>query len=319
MAKTRKPRSPEAKASQALAMREYWAKLTSEQRQEVALKISAKVKGQKRSPEQVKRISDSQKGKKLTPEHRAQVSQGLKVAYAEGRKQPVRSSHRKGATLSIESRSKISTSLKGNIPWNKGVSTGPRPEDVCKRISESTKGHPDHIAADKKVDWKMKIAKAQSGKRHTDETRAKMSFAHAQAWGEGRRRYNPNSGYGKGCFYESPFQGAIWLRSSSERQRAEELDAVNAVWFHEAIRYPLTFKGAKASYTPDFWIVQDARREDVPSDVVSYLNGLNPSEVQIEDVKGYWKPTHRTFPKITAFQEQYPNLQFKIVIREGLK
>lgn len=126
----RAPRSPEVRERQARAMREYWANLTSEQRQEIAAKQSLKLKGQKRSPEQRLRNSNAQKGKALSSEHRAKVSEGFKKAYSEGRKQPVRSPHRKGTTLSPEARAKISAALKGAVPWNIGKETGPRSEEV---------------------------------------------------------------------------------------------------------------------------------------------------------------------------------------------
>jgi len=40
----------------------------------------------------------------------------------------------------LDIRRKISDGNKGQIPWNKGIKTGPRPEDVCKRISKTLTG-----------------------------------------------------------------------------------------------------------------------------------------------------------------------------------
>ena len=40
-------------------------------------------------------------------------------------------------TLNDETKKKISESLKGNIPWNKGKKTGPLPEETRRKMSES--------------------------------------------------------------------------------------------------------------------------------------------------------------------------------------
>lgn len=42
------------------------------------------------------------------------------------------------------------------------------------------------------------------------------------------------------------------------------------------------------------------------------------SQVVLEDVKGWWKPSHKAYPKVRAFQSQYPRVRFQITVREGL-
>jgi hypothetical protein len=127
----------------------------------------------------------------------------------------------------------------------------------------------------------------------------------------------PESGFGKGSWYNSPFQGCIWLRSSSEVQRAKELDAEGAVWFYEALRYSVVLDNEVRSYTPDFWVVQDVHRTNVPEDLNPKLFlSIHPHVV--EDVKGWWKPTHKTYRKVMAFIEQHPEVSFRVVIREGM-
>jgi hypothetical protein len=44
-----------------------------------------------------------------------------------------------GLEKTQETRNKISQTLKGNIPWNKGLKTGAQSEEVKKRTSEAIK------------------------------------------------------------------------------------------------------------------------------------------------------------------------------------
>lgn len=94
-----------------------------------------------------------------------------------------------------------------------------------------------------------------------------------------------------------------------------ELDAAGCVWFYEVRRYDVVLDGRTASYTPDFWIVEGTQT-DVPSDVDAREYVSTHAHV-VEDVKGWWKPTHKTYRKVMAFQEQHPEVHFQIVVREG--
>jgi len=77
------------------------------------------------SEEAKRKISESNKGRnegrKQSPE---QIAKRLE-------------SRRKGGGWSKETNKKISNSLKGNVPWNKGKKTKPRSEETKKKIAET--------------------------------------------------------------------------------------------------------------------------------------------------------------------------------------
>jgi len=224
---------------------------------------------------------------------------------------------RKGTTHTEATKARLREARSHQVPWNKGVKTGPRPAAVRQRISESLMGHPDHVPVEKKATWRRAISESKKGHVQSDDTRRKRSASMSRAYAEGRKTVKPASGYGKGRHYESPFQGSVWLRSTSEVQRAEELDAEGVVWFYEVRRFPVRMGDRVTTYRPDFWIIPGLVREDVPIDYRGFLLSLPVERVRVEDVKGWWKPSHKTFPKIQAFQQQYPDIRFEIVIREG--
>jgi hypothetical protein len=70
--------------------------------------------------------------RRQSEETRRRRSESLKKAYAEGRR-------RRGHTEAT--RKKISESLKGHAPWNKGKKLRPLPEEHRKKISEGVKEH----------------------------------------------------------------------------------------------------------------------------------------------------------------------------------
>ena len=82
-----------------------------------------------------------------------------------------------GLKPSKEALEKRSKSLKGCIPWNKGIKTGPRSEETKKKLSEANKG--------KKLseEHKQKLSLAHKGKsvwnkgltKETDERVAKYA------------------------------------------------------------------------------------------------------------------------------------------------
>jgi len=254
-----------------------------------------------------------------TEEERARVSAAVKLAYAEGRKQPVRAQHRKGTKLTDAQKAQISATLTSghHVPWNKGAEMGPRPESVRQQISATLTGRSKPIAPEKATTWKAKISASKRGKAQSTESNEKRSSGMLRAYAEGRKVVSAKSGYGKRVPYLSPFQGVVTLRSTSELQRAQELDALNLVWFYEVQRFSVAQGTRKHTYTPDFWVVPGVSRVDVPEDFRTYLRNLPAPAVDIEDVKGWWGPKHRTYAKIQAFQEQYPELRFRIVQRDG--
>lgn len=254
--------------------------------------------------------------KTLSDETKQKLSEALKRAYAEGRKQPVQSGHRKGIPHTEETKAKIREARAKQTIWNKGIKTGPRPEAVREKISRSTKGRESTIPMEKREAWRQAISEGKKGHVQSEETRQRRGASLRKAYAEGRKTVKAESGYGLGGYYDSPFQGRVWLRSSSEFQRADELDAAGLVWFYEVKRYSVQMD-QPTTYTPDFWVVPNVDRKDVPSDALAFLQALPVSAVQVEDVKGWWKPSHKTFPKIQAFREQYPDIQFSIVLREG--
>jgi len=223
---------------------------------------------------------------------------------------------RKGSHHTEETKAKLRKARKRQVPWNKGIKTGPRPADVREKISQSTKGRESVIPLEKRAAWRAAISEGKKGHVQSEETKRRRGESMRRAYAEGRKTVKPESGYGNGCYYESPYQGQIWLRSSSELQRARELDAEGAVWFYEVQRYPVRMT-RPTTYRPDFWVVLGTVRDDVPEDALGFLQSLPTSRVRLEDVKGWWKPTHKTYAKIQAFKQQYPEVRFEIVVREG--
>jgi len=315
----RKPKSVEDRKRQAEAMRKHWASLKDEERQVIGDKISVSLTGKKQSESHRKANSESHKGKSPTKSTREKLSKALKKAYVEGRKQPVQSSHRKGVPHTEEAKEKIRKARKNQVVWNKGLSTGPMIQEIRDKISLSMQGKPHPIDPEKNKIRKKKISEAKKGVPQDPIVVEKRAATLRRLWAEGKMKVPVASGYGKGCYYESPCQGKIWLRSTSELQYARELDANKSVWFYEAERFLLVLNGKLTTYTPDFWVFEGLSRDKVIKGQ-SYLDTLQHCSgiVRIEDVKGWWKPSHKTYPKIQKFQEMYPEKDFHIVIRKGL-
>ena len=75
--------------------------------------------------------------------------------------------------ISDETRKKMSDSLKGKTPWNKGKH---RSNETRKKISETLKGHiPWNKGKTHSDETKEKIRQAHIGKTHSDETKEKIS------------------------------------------------------------------------------------------------------------------------------------------------
>jgi hypothetical protein len=293
-----------------------WANKTPEERAAIGSKISKSLTGKKQSEAHRLANSEGHKGVKQSAEAVAKRSESLKRCYAEGRRQPVRSSHRKGVKLSPEHRAKFDRT--GKKPWNAGKKTGPRPKEVTERIAAKLKGRKRQVTPAMK-EGAIRAAKKKLGKKHTPEQRARRSASMVEDYLNGRRNVSPKAGYGKGRWYQTAHLGVIWLRSSSEEQRARELDAANTVWFFEVERFPVIVAGVQKSYMPDFWVVPNCTWDDVPPEAIANPNPfLATREVHLEDVKGWWHEGHKTWAKIRAFQEQYCDLRFEIVVRGGM-
>jgi len=309
--------TPERRARHAEKMRAWHASLSEEEKADRSAKIGTALKGQVRTEEQRRRNSEAQRGKTLSEDHKAKVSRSVKLAYDEGRRDPVRSSHRKGAKHTPESRRKMSEALQGREVWNKDLKTGPRPPEVRRKISEAMTGAPFRVPSEKYDAWRAAISETKQGSKASKDTRRKMSEAQKMSWASGEREVPAKSGYGIGSFYLTPLQGRRWLRSTSEVQRARELDEAGTPYLYEATRYPVQVgDGIPSTYRPDFWLLPDYEGGPI-EDPVAFLECYS-GRVVLEDVKGWWGPRHKTYRKIKTFQEQRPDLDFRIVVRGGL-
>lgn len=308
----RKPRSKESYERQSETLRKRWENLPTEQKILIGSKISSRLIGKVQSEAHRLANSDGHKGLKQSEDSRRKKSEALKKAYAEGRKQPVRSSHRKGAKLTEEQ--KMAFSRSGKVPWNKGVKTGPQDREVVVRRASSQRGKP-HKITEAVIVGRLSQAEAIRGRKQPVDLIEKRAVGLRLAYSEGRHLVSPKAGYGKRFFYNSPYQGRICLRSSSELQRALELDADHAVWFYEVQRFSMVFNGKLTTYTPDFWVVHGVARTEIGEDPFSILKS---HPVKVEDVKGWWGPKHKTYQKIQSFTEQYPQVDFSIVVKQGL-
>lgn len=310
-------KSPEGKARQAEAMRRYWASLSNETRIRIGGRISQSLTGKVQSEAHLRANSEGHRGKVLSEGTRRKLSDSLILAYAEGRKQPVRSSHRRGARHTEEAKAKIREARARQVMWNKGVKTGPMPREVVEKRAASQRGKP-HAITQAVLAGRVRMIEKKRGRKATEETKRKQSESQRKTYQQGRT-VPFSSGYGKGAYYASPCQGQIWLRSSSEIQRAQELDAAKEVWLYEIEAYPLMMDGKRTTYRPDFWILPQVARGVSLQDPVAFLHRLPKTDVLLEDVKGWWSPSHKTYPKIMAFQAQYPELNFQIVVRKGIR
>lgn len=100
-------------------------------------------KGSKMTEEQKKRVGLGHKGIRVTENTKRKLSLKLK-----GKKKPPRTKEHaqkigdanRGRKASEESRKKMSLFQKGKIPWNLGKKTGPRSNEIKKKISISNTG-----------------------------------------------------------------------------------------------------------------------------------------------------------------------------------
>jgi hypothetical protein len=129
------------------------------------------------------KISKSGMGRVFSEETRKKISashKGIIVSEATRKKQSESSKKR---FEKIEERVKISNTLKGNIPWNKGK-TGVYTEETRKKISESQKGKKKPPRSE---EHKKNIGLSHKGKIVSEATRKKLSQAK-------KGRKNPHTG-----------------------------------------------------------------------------------------------------------------------------
>jgi len=163
---------------------------------------------------------------------------------------------------------------KGHVPWNKDK-TNVYDKETLERMSKAKEGY---------ISWNKGLTNI-----YTKDTIQKMSNAKkGQNLGHS---VPPNSGYGKGCYYESQLQGKIWLRSSYELKFAEWLDKNEIPWLYEI----QTFDLGNTTYTPDFYL---------------------PTCNMFIEIKGYMKKEAQE--KINKFLDNYNEETLKILYKEDL-
>lgn len=111
-------------------------------------KLSAKMKGRKKSPETIARMSAAQRGRTVSPEARTNMS-----------------ASRKGKQLSPLARANAAAANRGKK----------RPPEVVERYASSHRGKKHHPLTD---EHKQAISEYQSGQTRSPEMRAKVSAAH---------------------------------------------------------------------------------------------------------------------------------------------
>ena len=249
------------------------------------------------------------KGEKLSLERRQQISNSLRKRW-EGLSEAEREQHRavrRGWSPNAEQRERLSMGVKASYASGKHpkIRVGNRKGAV---VSEGAR---------------QKMREAKLGKKQTEQHIRNRMSSWQRSFEAGRITISPNSGwagrFSKRMHYPTPFQGVVRFRSSSEFQRALELDALGLVWFYEAHRFPMEFEGHQTSYLPDFWILPNMHRRDFEKgcDIREFLETYT-GEIILEDVKGWWGSKHSSFKKIQEFRQQYPELRLDIVVRGGI-
>lgn len=123
--------------------------------------------GAKRSPEACKRNGDLKRGKRLSESQRTKLSEALRGnTYARGRKYtPEQLDAHRTRCSSLEHKAKLSAALRGK-------KRGPLTDECKAKLSAAKRGKK---RAPFSAAWKARIAAAGVGRRHTQETRLKMS------------------------------------------------------------------------------------------------------------------------------------------------
>lgn len=157
-------------------------------------------------------------------------------------------------------------------------------EEKSKTIKEHIKKkHYDFSGENNPMYGKKTVG--MTGKRHTTKSKDVMSKkAIGIHCGSSNGMYGKErpvgAGIGRGCYYDSPLQGRIWLRSSYELFYARYLDSIHELWIYEMETFELQ---DEMTYTPDFFL---------------------PRLEKFIEVKGWMRPIYKD--KIDKFKEEYP-------------
>ncbi len=221
-------------------------------------------------------ISKAKKGCKLSEQHRKNISKSnIGHVVSEETRRKISLSN-KGLKLSEEARRKLSEAKKGHEAWNKGKTLS---EEQKRKMSESHRGE---IWSKQR---RENLSKTIKGRGLSVEWRKKISIAN--------KGQIPSSKtcHGNGGYYESPYQGKIYLRSSYELAYAQYLNLIGEVWFYEI----QTFDLGNTTYTPDFYL---------------------PRLEKFIEIKGYMSP--ETQSKISKFREEYPHEHLEVLFKDDL-
>lgn len=178
-----------------------------------------------------------------------------------------------------------------------------RPKHI---VEELNKGREKAINKNKTKKQKDLFSKMFSGennpmygKKHTEESLKKMKEfqqVNPAIRGANSNFYGKPPKHGKGQWYKCKDGSTVWMRSSWEIKYAEYLDENDIEWFYEPKKFPITYDGKDGTYCPDFFII---------------------NEDKYVEIKGWWRDD--AYKKYTAFCEQYPNINIKLLDKEGLK
>jgi len=164
-------------------------------------------------------------------------------------------------------------------------------EEHKAKISESNK---NRIWTDES---KKKLSKSHTGKVLTDEHKYKIGEAQR---GIKSHRYGKPALHGKGEWYFDIKGNKIWMRSFWEIQIATYLDTSSYTWKYEPNAFPINYiyndMVNNGTYCPDF-----------------YIEGID----EYWEVKGYWRDDSKE--KFTAFQQQYPLINIKVLEKAELE
>ena len=155
-------------------MRRYWASLSNETRIRIGGRISQSLTGKVQSEAHLRANSEGHRGKVLSEGTRRKLSDSLILAYAEGRKQPVRSSHRRGARHTEEAKAKIREARARQVMWNKGVKTGPMPREVVEKRAASQRGKP-HAITQAVLAGRVRMIEKKRGRKAIRESKKDLS------------------------------------------------------------------------------------------------------------------------------------------------
>lgn len=120
---------------------------------------------------------------------------------------------------------------RGRGGWNKGVKSS---DETKTKIAESLRGKP----------WRASSVEVEIERRRKISERMKSN---PSAGG-----YRKGSGVGKGCWYESPIAGRVYLDSTFEKRFASCLDDRKISWERNTEKFSYEYNERSHFYTPDF-------------------------------------------------------------------